>query len=439
MHSFDDDAAIGEQLERRRRMAVEAWNLPADVVVVVGAGEPVPVPGRGDRTYPYRAHSEYFYLTDRDDPGAALAFDSSTGWTEFTVPVGPKQRLYGPVPEERDLPAAGTRESVHELASWLRERTGKRVACLGCRVPEAPCDAEATSDARRALNTVRRPKDPVELHRMRRAEEATRAGFAAAAAAVAPDVTERAVQVELEAEFHRHGADDLLAFDTIVASGPNAAVLHFSPGERVLQPGELVLIDAGAEHRRYSSDVTRTYATSGEHTGAQAALYAAVDEARRAAIAHSRPGVAYRDVHREASLVVGAHLVDFGLLRGEPESLFEAGAIGLFFPHGIGHMVGLGIRDAVAEPHEQVPDHPGYPHMRIDLPLRPGYVLTIEPGVYFVEGILRDRDNRERHRRAVDWDRVDGLLDFGGIRLEDDVLVTEGDPEVLTADIPLVP
>jgi Xaa-Pro aminopeptidase len=438
MHALDNDSAVGEQLERRRQMAVEAWNLPAEAIVVIAAGDPLPVPGRGDRTYPFKAHSEYFYLTDRDDAGGVLTFDPSAGWTEFAAPMTPAQRLYGPLPAEREIPVSSARASTGDLPAWLEARKGMRLACLGSALPDLACDTGATEDAREALTAVRRPKDAVELHRMRRAELATRAGFAWAARAVSPDVTERALQIELEAEVYRNGGD-WLAFDTIVASGPNAAVLHFSPGQRVLRSEELVLIDAGAEYRGYASDVTRTYATSDGLTGLQEALYSAVDAARETAIASCTHGAEYRDVHREASLVIAARLVEIGLLRGTPESLFDAGAVALFFPHGIGHMVGLGVRDAGGSSSARVPEHPGYPHMRVQLTLEPGFVLTIEPGVYFVTGILCDPDNRTRHRQAVDWDRVDDLLGFGGIRLEDNVLVTEAAPEVLTAAIPVAP
>lgn len=438
MDLLDEDLAIGEQLERRRQAAAAAWNLGPDDVVVVAAGSPVPVPGRGDRTYPYKSHSEFFYLTDRDDAGAVLTFDPEAGWTEFAVPMTPAQRLYGPVPPERELPAASAHATIDELTPWLEARKGKRVAWLGAAAPEGDADAAATSEARIALNAVRRPKDEVELYRMRRAEEVTRLGFAAVTELIEPDVTERALQVELEAIFSRNGGD-ALAFDTIVASGPNAAVLHFFPGQRTLRSGELVLIDAGAEYRGYASDVTRTYAVDGELNGIRRALYDAVDEARRAAVARCWHGTEYRDVHREASLVIGAHLVELGLLRGEPESLFEAGAIALFFPHGIGHMVGLGVRDAGGESPRDLEAHPGYPHMRFQLPLQRGFVVTIEPGIYFVRGILDDPEARRQHRDAVDWDQVDELQELGGIRLEDNVLVTDAEPEIITAGIPLVP
>ena len=157
-----------------------------------------------------------------------------------------------------------------------------------------------------------------------------------------------------------------------------------------------------------------------------------------AALDRCTPGTEWRDVHRTAALVVADGLVEFGLLRGRPESLVEQGAQSVFFPHGIGHMVGLGVRDAG----EALPGRPQredeFPKLRMDLPLLSGHVVTVEPGIYFVPALLHDPEFRERHRDAVDWDRAERLLDFGGIRIEDNILITDEEPEVLTEDVPVL-
>jgi Xaa-Pro aminopeptidase len=143
-------------------------------------------------------------------------------------------------------------------------------------------------------------------------------------------------------------------------------------------------------------------------------------------------------VHMTAAHVIAEGLVAFGVLRGEPSALVESGAVWLFFPHGIGHLVGLGVRDA----HGPLPSRRNTPspvaNLRINLPLEPGYVVTVEPGLYFVPAMLNDPERRARHRDAVDWDRVDRMLDFGGIRIEDNVLITDGGHEILTADVPVL-
>ena len=421
-----------EQLERRRRAVAERWNLDSEVVLI-GAGEPLPVPGRADRTYPFRSHSEYFYFTDSERPGGVLAFDPQEGWVDFVAPVTKEELLWSGGVEGRD---GGV--PVTELPAWLEARKGRRIGVLGALVSGAEADAELEPALRYELNDVRRRKDEVELERMRAAERATSAGFAAVQPLLRPGVSEREVQIELEAEFFRAGAD-FLGFDTIVAGGPNTAVLHFAPTARAFGEGELVLIDAGAEVQAYSSDITRTYSASGTLDPEQAELHALVRAAGVAATQASIAGTEWRDVHRKAALVIGEGLVDFGLLRGEPGSLLEQGAVTIFFPHGIGHMVGLGIRDAgdVLEGRDGM--YPGYPRLRFDRPLEPGHVVTVEPGIYFVPSLLRDRELRGRHRDTVDWERTDRMLDFGGIRIEDNVLVTEDGFEVLTADVPVLP
>jgi Xaa-Pro aminopeptidase len=422
-------ATVTEQLDRRRRATAAHWNLSREVVLI-GAGEPIPVPGRGDLTYPFRSHSEYFYLTDRERPGAVLAFDPHTGWVDFVVPVTREELLWSRAAGEEDgVPAS-------ELASWLEERNGRPIACLGVPVSGVSTDPGLDSDLRHGLNHVRRQKDAVELSRMRKAERATRAGFAAILPLLVPGRTEREVQIELEAEFVRNGADHL-GFDTTVAGGPNSAVLHFSPSARPFEEGELVLIDAGAEYLGYASDITRTYPVSERFSPEQAELHSLVRAAGLAATKCCTTGTEFRDIHRAAALVIAEGLVDFGLLRGHAETLVERGTQSLFFPHGVGHMVGLGIRDAGEVLKGRRQDETEFPRLRVDLPLLPGHVVTIEPGIYFVPALLHDAEFRERHRDAVDWERAERMLGFGGIRIEDNVLVCEDGFEVLTADVPL--
>jgi Xaa-Pro aminopeptidase len=215
-------------------------------------------------------------------------------------------------------------------------------------------------------------------------------------------------------------------------------VLHFLPTARPFEAGDLVLIDAGADVQGYACDVTRTYPASGTFTPDQEALHGVVAAACSVAIERCAPGVEWLDVHRAAATAIAEGLADFGLLRGEVGTLVESGAVSLFFPHGIGHMVGLGIRDAGEVLRGRTGTAPGQPAIRVDLPLEPGHCFTVEPGVYFVPALLRDEERRRQHRDTVDWDRVDGLLGFGGIRIEHDVLITEGGCEVLTADVPLL-
>jgi Xaa-Pro aminopeptidase len=402
-------------LDRRRDAAAAAWSL-TDGVVLVEAGQPVPIPGRGDPTYPFRAHSEYFWLTDRERPGGVVAYDPAQGWAEFVVPVTTQELLWTGLEGDREGVPEGTRP-IDELPSFV---AGRAPRMLGAT-------ADPDQELRDALTHARRPKDDVELDRMRIAAAATAAGFAELRGLIEPGRTERELQVALEAAFMRNGGD-FLAFETIVAAGDHAAVLHFAPTLRALRDGDVLLVDAGAEHKGYAADVTRTYPIGVRFSAEQQLAHDTVRAALDAAIAACRPGTRWGDVHRTAQLVIADGLVELGVLKGAAETLVESGAVRLFFPHGVGHLVGLGVRDT-----GPASDEPSSPGLRLDIPLEAGHAWTVEPGLYFVRPLLA----AERGREGVNWDRVDALLDFGGVRLEHDVLITGDGCEILTADIPL--
>lgn len=419
-------------LESRRKAATAAWNLDREVVLVA-AGDPVPLPGHGDQTYPFRPHSEYFYLADRERPGCVLAFDPDEGWVDFVPVVTEKERLWtGGTLADEGVPADGLKE-------WLAARAGRPVAVLGSPLAEVEsevADLELADRLRETLTHARRPKDAVEIERLHRAAAATAIAYERTRPLIRPGLTERQVQVELETEFFRAGARRT-AYATIVGSGPNSAVLHFTPSDRVIGAGELVLIDAGAEIDGYACDVTRTYAASGEFNPEQRDLYAIVLEAQLAAIGRCRAGAEWRDVHLAAAVDLVRGLVGFGLMKGDPEALVARSAHKLFFPHGLGHLVGLGVRDASGRyPGRPKDERPQLENLRVDLPLQPGYVITVEPGLYFIPALLNDPERRKTYQADVDWERVDGMLDFGGIRIEDNLLITDGEPVNLTAAIP---
>jgi Xaa-Pro aminopeptidase len=429
MLAEDEQRLIETELARRRAEAAGAWALD-DEVVLLGAGEPIGVPGRGDITYPFRSHSEYFYLTDLNRPGEVLAFDPGEGWTHFRTPVKEAELLWTGAQE-----IGGAQPTIAELAPWIAARRKRPLARLGCPVPDVAEDRSASERLRLELSRIRRRKDAVELGRMRAAAAATRVAFAAIGPHIAAGATEFEIRVELEAATLRAGAD-AMAYDTIVASGPNAAVLHCAPTHREFAAGEPVLIDAGGEYRGYASDVTRTYAVGGRFPAAMRAIYELVHEAQRAALGQCSPAVEWRDVHLAAAVAIAGGLCDLGFLRGEPESLVESGASQLFFPHGVGHLVGLGVRDAPEPLPERKDQPPPFPNLRIDLPLEPRMVVTVEPGVYFVPALLNDPDRRRIHRDEVAWDRVDEMLGVGGVRIEDNVLITDTGHESLTGEIP---
>ncbi len=425
----EDPSALARAVQRRRSEVAAAWSH-TDAVVLVGAGGLIPRPGRGDLTYPFQAHTEYLYLTDRNRPGGVLAFDPAVGWTDFVVPVTAEEVLWSGAPS-----VAVEGEDVTGLDAWLEIRAGRPLALLGTPPEGLAGDPGSVRELRYDLNAIRRRKDALELERMRVAAAVTAEGYAAVRPVLRAGATEREIQIELELAFLRAGADTV-GYDTIVAAGANAAVLHFAPGSRALADGEAVLIDAGGEVRGYVSDVSRTYPVGNGFDSAHAEWHAVVRAAQLEAIDLCRVGIEWLDVHRAAGIVLAEGLVELGLLRGDPEGLVSSGAIRLFFPHGIGHLVGLGVRDAVGALRGRERGRPGL--TRIDLPLQAGHVVTVEPGLYIVPGLLADPARRAEYGDAVVWDRAEAMIGFGGIRIEDNIHITPDGPENLTAAIPLL-
>lgn len=420
----------GYLAQRRARVAAA---LPLeDAVLLVGAGEPVPLPENSDQTYPFRSHAEYIYLAGRECAGGVVAFDpqdgATAGWRDFVPAVTESERVW----EGRTQPPG---ELLSELPAWLEARRGRPIAWLGSPPRDAASDARLVARVREALTHSRRVKDAHELDLLRRASAATATGFARLREAIAPGISERALQIELEAAFFRSGGTRT-GYATIVGTGPNAAVLHFEPTSRTARPGDFVLVDAGAEIDRYTADVTRTY-VAGKPCAFQRELHAVVRHAQERAVTRCVSGAEWKDVHLATAADLVAGLVDMGLMRGEPTSLVEQEAHTLFFPHGLGHMVGLGVRDASGlAPGRAKDPRPALGTLRMDLPLEPGYVVTVEPGLYFIPALLNHASRRARFRDAVNWSNVDEHLGIGGVRIEDNVLVTDGAPEVLTGAIP---
>jgi Xaa-Pro aminopeptidase len=272
---------------------------------------------------------------------------------------------------------------------------------------------------------------------MRRAATATAAGFDALYEAARPGVTEHQLRAEIEAAFLKAGAERT-AYDSIVAAGSNAAVLHFHPTHRAVETGDWVLVDAGGEVGGYACDVTRTF-TVGPPSAFQQAVWDIVVDAQRTAVAECRPGEEYREIHTRSATRMAAGLIEIGVLRGRPEELVAEGTMALFFPHGIGHLIGLAVHDPGGyAPGRERSSHPGLRFLRTDRVLEAGMVVTIEPGIYFIEALLADPAQRARHGEAVDWAMVDEHLDIGGVRIEDTVVVAPDGGDALTEAIPKV-
>ena len=207
-----------------------------------------------------------------------------------------------------------------------------------------------------------------------------------------------------------------------------------------MQEGQLALCDMGAEsHRHYAGDITRTFPVNGTFTDIQKDVYNIVLRAQLTAIEAIKPGVKYRDVHLKAAKVIAEGLKDIGVMKGDVDAAVEAGAHALFFPHGLGHMIGLDVHDMEGLGEDRVgydeevrrSDQFGLAYLRMAKRLEPGHVVTVEPGIYFIPALIDQWRAEGKHTDFIDYNRLEAFRDFGGIRIEDNVLVTPDGARVL--------
>jgi Xaa-Pro aminopeptidase len=416
-------------IERRRSAAVAAWGL-GNEVVVVRSGERVPLPGQEGQFYPFVPHPEYYYLTDRCRPGGVLAFDPGEGWVEFVPePDGP-DRLWGRTDSDDDLAGCA---SDSMLERWLTDRADRAVRFLGAPVP-GRLECGRSRELSCALAGVRAEKDDEEMIRISAAVRATAWGFELLSRTARPGVAERTLQVELEAEFMRRGAEGC-AYPTVIAAGPRTAIPHPRPTGHWLIRGDMVVADAGAQYRGYASRVSRTFVLNGSFSPQQLDLYVLVARVQAAAVGACVPGATLAAIRRKADLLTAAGLVDLGVLRGNAEDLVELGALSFFGPRPVSHHIGLGVRDGSSC--DSDPTRP--PACRRacqEVPLRRRCVVAIASGLAFSPAGFAAAAHSPRLRRSVDWALVERMTVAGGFRVADQVLVTHADPEVMTSSVP---
>ena len=387
----------------------------------------------------YRQDSDFFYLTGFREPGVAVLTPHDPGhrFTLFVRPRDPERETWnGPragvegARERHGADAAYPLEELDErlkallepadaiwyalgsnaemdrrLVPWIREWRLRRA-----RTGRGPTDVR---DPAGVLDPMRAVKEPAAIELVRRACELSASAHAWAMRAARPGVGEWELASVIEATFRAAGPDAGPAYPTIVGSGANATVLHYVLNQRRARAGDLVLIDAGAEWGMYCGDITRTFPVDGRFTPAQRRVYDAVLRAEEAAIAMVRPGVTIGEIHEATRLELARGMVALGLLRGEPQEVAEGEEIKRFYMHQTSHWLGLDVHDA-GDYRARGGDW---------LPLRPGMIFTVEPGIY----VPADTQDAPAELRGI------------GVRIEDDVLVKEDGCKVLTRGVPVAP
>ena len=305
---------------------------------------------------------------------------------------------------------------------------GEPQSALGGFVPNNPATVVDYLDYHRALKT------PYEIAMMREASARGARAHRAAERAFRAGASEFGIHLAYCQAARQDSTE--LPYGNIVALNEHGAVLHYTDRDRA-PPRDIrsFLIDAGASHHGYASDITRSHAFDPQCEFQS--MIDAVDAAEQRLCDRVRAGVDYRQIHLDAHLEMATVLRDFGVVDMSPESMVETGVSAKFFPHGIGHYIGLQVHDVggvLASDSGGTIDKPdGHPFLRLTRVLEPGAVVTIEPGIYFVDLLLEELRSSE-HARSVDWDKVDAFHPYGGIRIEDDVVCTDGDPVNLTRE-----
>jgi len=417
----DEVQGLADDLKARRARVVKA--LGQDGVMVLRSRKPAHF--SNDVYYPFREDNNLYYLTGLDQPGTVLvvsgrpietlghavlftATSRSTGYS-----FGNPRPTRAEVAARSGLPEAAIL-SARELDRILKKALGVRgkggkvtarrvlhynhlaarrngvteddpVQSLAEALRKGRSSRKKLRPPRRILNPLRAVKSDFEIACMKKAIEATEAGLLAAIREIRPGLYEYEIGAVIEYHYRRRGCQGM-AFPSIVGSGPNSCIPHYTLNRRQLNAGELVLMDVGGDYHHYAADITRTVPVSGAFSPRQRAIYELVLEAQQAAIEAVKPGARFNETDRVAHEVIGKGLKKLGLIKRTQEAR-------RYFMHGVSHTVGMDVHDVWVGT------------------LEPGMVITIEPGIYIPEEAL-------------------------GVRIEDDVLVTKNGREVLSRGVP---
>ena len=440
----------------RRRATAE---IVSDGLIVVLGNAPAPMNYRAN-VYPFRQDGTFLYLTGLDEPGLALTLDAATG--EATLygsdPTMEDRVWEGDRPSMRDHAAGAgadavaapekladairaaqdAGQAVHVLPPYRGEQTLRLAELLG--VPhEEVSPSEALIDA---VVTQRLVKTDEEVAEIEVALEIAAEMHALAMRMAQPGRTEHEIAAQMEAVALAHGS--FPSFPIILTV--RGEVPHHHATGYALREGDLLLHDAGAVApvSRYCADITRCSPVGGTFSERQRAIYQLVLDAQERCIAACAPGVSFRDVHDLASRTIASGLVELGLLRGDVDEIVAAGAHALFFHHGLGHAMGLDVHDMEGLGEERVgyageatrSEQFGTAYLRFARALQPGHVMTVEPGVYFNEALISQWRDEGRHASMVDYDEAMRWIGFGGVRIEDDIVITSAGHRVLGPAIP---
>lgn len=412
-------------------------------------------------TYHYRQDSDFLYFFGLDLPGLTGLMDFDSGkdmifGNDFDMDdiiwMGPQPKvselalqcgvsITAPLKklDETIADALSKKRKVHFLPPYRGETKMK----LGALLKENPCQMKtlASADLIKAVISLRSIKEKIEIAEIEKAVDIAYEMHVTAMTMCVQGVKEQDIFGTIEGIALAKGGGT--AFPIILSI--NGQTLHNHAHGNTLKKGRMVVVDAGAEtNLHYSSDITRTTPVGGKFSQIQKDIYEVVLKANTEAIKVTKPGASNRETHFTACKVLAAGLKELGLMKGDTDAAVQAGAHALFMPHGIGHMMGLDVHDMEALGENYIgysddvkrSDQFGLAFLRFALPYKTGHVFTIEPGCYFIPELISQWKAEKKFADFINYSAIDKYMTIGGVRIEDDVLITDSGHKVLGKAIP---
>ena len=414
-----------------------------------------------DNTYHYRQDSNFLYFFGLDQPGPAGVIDLDSGEDIlFGDDVSIDAIIWmGHLPSMKSLGEQVGVKNIRaksELRDYIRDAVQKgrtvhylppyrhdtllELAALTGR-SHAETASGASMELVRGVVALRSVKESVEIEEISKAVDISYEMHTTAMKMAFPGIYEREIAGRIEGIALSHGTS--AAFPIILSM--NGQILHNHYHGNLLEEGRMMVTDAGAETvNHYAGDITRTVPVGGRFSQRQKDIYEIVLKAETWAIGQIAPGIPNRDIHLGTARIIAGGLKDLGLMKGDVDEAVAAGAHAMFFPHGLGHMMGLDVHDMEGLGEDNVgysdtikrSTQFGTAYLRLGKELQSGYVITVEPGIYFIPALIDKWRSEDKFMDFINYDRAETYKDFGGIRIEDDVLVTETGYKVLGKSIP---
>lgn len=446
--------SIDTYRERRKKL-IEA--LAGQGTLLLMGNNEVPM-NYMSNPFRFRQDSNFLYFVGIDQPGLAVTIDTTSDevilygnevdvedavWTGNVTGLSELAELSG-ITKIRPMDTLSYHLQRANFLHYLPPYPADRKNFLASVFLKTTQEIETSysHDFVQAVVRQRSIKTDEEVAQIEDALNRATAGFHVAAMKMAmPNEYEYRIAGEIESSMLKNFCAP--AYPTICTV--HGEILHNHHHVNQLREGQLLLVDAGAENEmHYASDITRTSPVGGKFSQQQKDIYQIVLNTLNESIQLLKPGITYQSVHTNASRIIASGLIDLGLLNGNAEEVVEAGAHALFFPHGLGHMLGLDVHD-MEDLGEDIVGYDetvqrsnqfGTAYLRLARKLAPGFVLTVEPGIYFIPILIQKWKSENKFSKMINYSKIDDFINLGGIRIEDNVLITDNSHRVLGTPIP---